>query len=68
MKLQPFIKTKMVKNEGIFGFKLLHVIFIMLINVKMPTIVGFLTFVSRINFELVNSGLDIMKLSERGVT
>ena len=30
----------------------LDVVFIMLINVKMPTIVGILTFVSRINFVL----------------
>ena len=28
------------------------VVFIMLINVKMPTIVGILTFMSRIKFEL----------------
>ena len=28
------------------------VVFIMLINVKMPTIVGILTFMSRINFVL----------------
>ena len=33
------------------AFKLLDVeLFIMLINVKMPTIVGILTFMSRINF------------------
>ena len=31
-----------------------HVIFIILINVKIPTIVGILTFISRINFELSN--------------
>ena len=31
-------------------FKPSDVVFIMQINVKMPTIVGFLTFMSRINF------------------
>ena len=29
--------------------------FILLINVKMPTIVGFLTFISRINYRLLSS-------------
>ena len=33
-------------------FKLLDVVFVMLINVKMPTIVGILTFMSRMNFML----------------
>ena len=35
-----------------FAFILSDVVFIMLINVKMPTIVGILTFMSRINFML----------------
>ena len=34
------------------AFSLLDVVFIMLGNVKMPTTVGILTFVSRINFVL----------------
>ena len=34
------------------ALSLSDVVFIMLINVKMPTIVGILTFMSRINFEL----------------
>ena len=34
------------------AFSLSDVVFIMLINVKMPTIVGNLTFMSRINFVL----------------
>ena len=34
------------------AFSLLDVVFIMLINVKMPTIGGILTFMSRINFVL----------------
>ena len=48
------------------ALSLLDVVFIMLINVKMPTIVGILTFMSKINFVLsweeyeksfINSGL-----------
>ena len=43
------IKAKML----IFlAFKLTDVVFILLMNVKMPTIVGILTFMSRINFVL----------------
>ena len=34
------------------AFKLLDFVFILLINVKMPRIVGILTFMSRINFML----------------
>ena len=34
------------------AFKLSDIVFIMLINVKMPTIVGILTFISIINFML----------------
>ena len=34
------------------AFKLSDVVFILLINFKMPTIVGILTFMSRINFKL----------------
>ena len=32
------------------ALSLQHVVFIMLINIKMPTIVGILTFMSRMNF------------------
>ena len=49
MKFQLLIKTKIPKNEKV---SLADVAFIMPINVKMPTIVGILTFMSRINFEL----------------
>ena len=35
-----------------FGLNLLDAVLIMLINVKMPTIVGILTFMSRINYVL----------------
>ena len=38
-------------DKNCFCFKS-DVVFIMLINVKMPTIVGILTFISRINFML----------------
>ena len=38
------------------AFKLSDVVFIMLINVKMPTIVGILTFMSMINFMLSSVG------------
>ena len=36
--------------KKILVFSLLDVVLIMLMNVKMPTIVGILTFTSRINF------------------
>ena len=38
--------------KKILALSLSDVVFIMLINVKMPTIVGILTFMSRINFLL----------------
>ena len=40
----------MLKIQSFLAFKLSDVVFIMLINVKMPTIVGILTFMSLINF------------------
>ena len=49
MKFQLLIPT----NEKFIALSLSDVVFIMLINVKMPTIVGILTFVSRINFMLI---------------
>ena len=53
MKFQLLIKGKMLKNIKIFlALKLSDAVFIMLINVNMPTIVGILTFMSRINFML----------------
>ena len=40
----------MLKNEGfLFAYKLSDVVFIMLINVKMPMIVGILTIMSMKN-------------------
>ena len=42
------IKTKIPTNEEVSCLSCSDVVFIMLINVKMPTIVGILTFMSRI--------------------
>ena len=44
MKIQLLIKTKMLKNIDLFAFKLSDSVFIMLINFKMPTIVGYLQY------------------------
>ena len=46
MRFQSLVKNK----NTILAFKLSDVVFIMLINVKMPTIIGILTFMSVINF------------------
>ena len=51
-KFQLLIKTKIPTNKEVSCLSLSDVVFIMLINVKMPTIVGILTFMSRINFVL----------------
>ena len=50
MKFQLLIKTKMLKVKYFLAFKLSDTAFILLIDVKMPTIVGILTFISRMNF------------------
>ena len=50
MKFQLLIITKIPTNEKVLALSLSDVVFIMLINVKMPTIVDILTFMSRINF------------------
>ena len=52
MKFQLLTQTIIPTNEEASCFKSSGVVFIMLINVKMPTIVGILTFISRINFVL----------------
>ena len=44
MKFQPLITTTMLKDMDFASIKLPDVVFIMLINVKMPTIVGILHF------------------------
>ena len=51
-KFQLLIKTKILRVTSFQWFKHSEVVFIMLTNVKMPTIVGILTFMSRINFVL----------------
>ena len=52
MKFQLLINTKILTNEKIIVLSLSDDVIIMLINVKMPTIVGILTFMSRVNFVL----------------
>ena len=46
------ISTAHKQLKKFLAISLSDVVFIMLINVKMPTIVGILTFMSRINFML----------------
>ena len=46
------IKTKMLQKIIFFFYFRRYVVFIMLINVKMPTYVGILTFMSMINLIL----------------
>ena len=54
--IKLLIKNKILKSEEDSCFKSIRYgiyhVFIMRINVKMPTIVGILTFMSRINFVL----------------
>ena len=52
MKFQLVIKLKYQQMKKCLVLSLSDVVFIMLINVKMPTIVGILTFMSKINFML----------------
>ena len=52
MEFQMLIKLKYRQMKKFFAFSISDVVFIMLINVKMPTIVGILTFMSRINLVL----------------
>ena len=51
-KFQQLLKAKMPTNKNCTVLNPSDVVFITLINVKMPTIDGVLTFMSRINFEL----------------
>ena len=57
-KFQLLISTK-IPTKKFLALSLSDVVFIMLINVKMPTIVGVLTFMSKINF--VPSGVEYEK-------
>ena len=52
MNFKLLIKTDIPRNEEASFLSFSGVVFIMLINVKMPTIVGILTFMSRINYML----------------
>ena len=51
-EFQMLIKTKIPTNKEASCFKYLRCCIISLINVKMPTMVDILTFMSRINFVL----------------
>ena len=51
-EFQLLIKTKIRQMKKFLALSLSDVVFIMLINVKMPIIVGILTFMSRINLVL----------------
>ena len=58
MEFQLLIKSNMLKKNKDFScFQLLDVMLIMQINVKMPTIVGILTFMSMINICSVELGV-----------
>ena len=52
MEVQMLIKSKIkcLKIKTFLAFRCSDVLFIMLINIKMPTIVGILIFMSMINF------------------
>ena len=52
MNFLLLIKLKYRQMKKFIDVILSAVVFIMLINVKMPTIVGILTFMSKINFML----------------
>ena len=52
MQFQLLIRAKMLKIKTFLPLKLSDGVFVMLINVKMPTIVGILLFMSMINFML----------------
>ena len=56
IKFQPVLESQLLNNNKIILLKTLrccvYFVFILLINVKMPTFVGILTFMSRINFML----------------
>ena len=53
MKLLQLIKNKILKNKDFSALKLSDTAFILIINVKMPTIVDILKFMSMINFMLI---------------
>ena len=52
MRFQLHIKAKILKNKDFFLLNDSDVVFIPPIKVKMSTIIGILTFMSRLNFML----------------
>ena len=52
MKFDRSQKLKYQEMKKFLALSLSEIVFIMLLNVKMPTVVGILTFMSRINFML----------------
>ena len=52
MKFQMLISMKISRNSTFFPAQKLRMLFFVLINVKMPTIVGILTLMSRKSFML----------------
>ena len=52
MKFEMLISLKISRNSDFLGSDKPRMLFFPLINVKMPTIVGILTFMSRKNFVL----------------
>ena len=51
-EISTALKIKILSNKVCLDLSLSDVVFIMRIYVKMPTIVGILTFMSKINFVL----------------
>ena len=60
MKFEWLIKKTTMLNPA---FKLSNVVFTMLVNIKMPTIIGILTFMSRIHFKLSQVEHEKIKLT-----
>ena len=68
MKFQLLIKAKMWEKKTLLALKLSEVVFIMLINVEMPTIVGILSFnavMSMIKSMLSSSNFAILVKEKR---
>ena len=61
MEFQLLIKTKILKIKAFLVFRHSDVVFIKLINIKMPTIVGILTFISMINFMLNSCSVELSR-------
>ena len=57
----------MLRNKDCFALKLSDVVFIVLINVKMPTILGFLTLMSRRDFMSVELSVKKVFISHSNI-